>query len=69
VSGDPILSDTSATPTEPDERIAIIEDNLRDFVEQAAASSGSNGEDRTADRIAEPQHELDSLKKERDALL
>jgi uncharacterized coiled-coil protein SlyX len=62
------LSDTSATLAELDERIAIIEDNLRDLVEQAAAYSGSNDEERSSDRIAEQQRELDDLKKQRDAL-
>ena len=62
------MSDTEATLAELDERIAIIEDNLRDLVEQAAAYSGGNDEERSADRIAEQQQELDSLKKQRDAL-
>ncbi|GAA0315874.1 hypothetical protein GCM10009087_27960 [Sphingomonas oligophenolica] len=66
--GDCILSDTNATLAELDKRIAIIEDNLRDLVEQAAAYSGSNHEERSSDRIAEQQQELDSLKKQRDAL-
>jgi len=62
------LSDTNSTPTELDERIAILEDNLRDLVEQAAAYSGGNDEERSADRIAEQQQELDALKKQRDTL-
>ena len=62
------MSDTEATLAELDERIAIIEDNLRDLVEQAAAYSGGNDEERSADRIAEQQQELDDLKKQRDAL-
>lgn len=66
--GEPILSDSNSTPTELDERIAILEDNLRDLVEQAAAYSGGNDEERSSDRIAEQQEELDALKKQRDAL-
>ena len=62
------MSDTNSTPTELDERIAILEDNLRDLVEQAAAYSGGNDEERSADRIAEQQQELDALKKQRDTL-
>ena len=62
------MSDTSAARADLDERIAIIEDNLRDLVEQAAAYSGSNDEERSSDRIAEQQRELDDLKKQRDAL-
>ncbi len=62
------MSDTNATRAELEERIAILEDNLRDLVEQAAAYSGSNDEERSSDRIAEQQEELDALKKQRDAL-
>jgi len=66
--GDSVLSDPNSTLAELDERIAIIEDNLRDLVEQAAAYSGGNDEDRSSDRIAEQQQELDALKMQRDAL-
>ena len=66
--GDSVLSDPNSTPAKLDERIAIIEDNLRDLVEQAAAYSGGNDEDRSSDRIAEQQQELDALKMQRDAL-
>jgi len=62
------VSDSSPTLAELDERIAIIEDNLRDLVEQAAAYSGGNDEERSSDRIAAQQQELDELKKQRDAL-
>ena len=62
------MADTNATLAELDERIAIIEDNLRDMVEQAAAYSGGNDEERASDRIAEQQQELDALKQQRDAL-
>ncbi|MES1973382.1 MAG: hypothetical protein V4472_13065 [Pseudomonadota bacterium] len=63
------MSHTSSTRAELDERIAILEDNLRDLVEQAAAYSGGNDEERSSERIAEQQQELDALKKQRDALL
>ena len=62
------MPETNATLAELDERIAIIEDNLRDLVEQAAAYSGGNDEERASDRIAEQQQELDTLKQQRDAL-
>jgi hypothetical protein len=52
-----------------DKRIQIIEDNLRELVEQAAAYSGAADEERNADRIAEQQAKLDALLKEREALL
>jgi hypothetical protein len=50
-------------------RIRIVEDNLRQLMEQAAAYSGAADEERNADRIATQQAKLDALMKERDALL
>ena len=52
---------------ELDDRIAIIRNNLRQLVEQAAAASGSRNEERTADRIAQQEAELDKLVLERDS--
>lgn len=52
-----------------EKRIQIVEDNLRELVEQAAAYSGAADEERNADRIADQQAKLDALLKERDALL
>jgi len=52
-----------------DKRIQIIEDNLRQLVEQAAAYSGAADEERNADRIADQQAKLDALLAEREALL
>lgn len=51
---------------ELDDRIAVLRDNLRQLVEQAAGSSGSQDEERTADRIAQQTDELDKLILERD---
>jgi hypothetical protein len=64
----PSLSDTDPTRTDIEERIAIIEDNLRDLLEQGAAYSGAGDEDRSSDRIAEFEQQLEALKKQRDAL-
>jgi hypothetical protein len=50
-------------------RIQIVEDNLRELIEQAAAYSGAADEERNADRIADQQAKLDTLLKEREALL
>ena len=50
-----------------DDRIAILRDNLRQLVEQAAAASGSQNEERIADRIAQQTEELDKLILERDS--
>ena len=52
-----------------DKRIQIVEDNLRELIEQAAAYSGAADEERNADRIAAQQAKLDALLKERAALL
>jgi predicted RNA-binding protein len=53
--------------SELDDRIAIVRDNLRQLVEQAAATSGSQNEERIADRIAQQEEELSKLVRERDS--
>ena len=52
---------------ELNDRIAIVRDNIRQLTEQAAGSSGARDEERTAERIAQQQDELDALVKERDS--
>ena len=52
-----------------DKRIQIVEDNLRELIEQAAAYSGAADEERNADPIADQQAKLDALLKEREALV
>ena len=47
-------------------RIQLVEDNLRQLVEQAAAYSGAADEERNAERIAEQQAKIDALLKERE---
>ena len=54
---------------ELEDRIAILRDNIRQLVEQAAAFSGAADENRNADRIAQQTEELERLTKERDVLL
>ena len=54
---------------ELDERIAIVRDNIRQLVEQAAAFSGAEDEERNADRIAQQNEELERLLKQRESLL
>jgi hypothetical protein len=49
--------------------IQIVEDNLRELIEQAAAYSGAADEERAADRIADQQAKLDALLKEHEALV
>jgi len=62
------MSNGSPSLSELDRRIAIVRDNIRQLIEQAAAQSGAEDEDRNADRIALQQEELDRLTKQRDAL-
>jgi hypothetical protein len=54
---------------EIEQRIAVLRDNLRQLVEQAAGYSGAEDEARNADRIADQQAKLDVLLEERDALI
>ncbi len=60
---------SSMSLDELDQRIAIIRDNIRQLIEQAAAFSGAEDEDRNADRISQQTEELTRLTKQRDALL
>jgi uncharacterized small protein (DUF1192 family) len=61
-------TDNSLSVAELDERIRIVRENIRQLVEQAAAYSGAEDEDRNADRIAQQTEELDRLTEQRDAL-
>lgn len=61
------MADTEAL-AEIDQRIAVLRDNLRQLVEQAAGYSGAEDEERNADRIANQQAQLDALLKQRDEL-
>jgi hypothetical protein len=54
---------------ELEDRIAILRDNIRQLIEQAAGYSGGEDEARNADRIAEQSAELAKLVKQRDAML
>ncbi len=62
-------NDNSLSLPELNDRIAVVRDNLRQLVEQAAASSGAQDEERTSERIAQQQEQLDKLVKERDDML
>jgi len=67
---DNIMSNSSSLSlAELDARIAIVRDNIRQLIEQAAAVSGAEDEARNADRIAQQNEELERLIKQRDALL
>ena len=49
------------------DRIAILEDNIRQLIEQAGAASGEQSESRIADRISQQNEELDRLVKIRES--
>jgi hypothetical protein len=53
---------------EIDKRIAIIRDNIRQLIEEAAAFTGAADENRIADRIANQEARLAALLKEREEL-
>jgi hypothetical protein len=63
-----MVTSGSLSVAELDERIRITRENIRELVEQAAAFSGAEDEERNADRIAQQTEELDRLTKQRDAL-
>jgi hypothetical protein len=56
------------TLSEIEARIRIVEDNIRQLIEQAAATSGAETEALVSDRIAQQTEELERLTHERDAL-
>ena len=62
-------NDNSLSLSELDDRIAVLRDNIRQLIEQAAASSGARDEERVSDRMAQQQEKLEKLVKARDALL
>jgi uncharacterized protein YdgA (DUF945 family) len=62
-------SSNSPSLSELEQRIAIARATIRQLIEQAAAFSGAEDEDRNADRIAQQTEELETLIKQRDALL
>ena len=49
------------------DRIAILEDNIRQLIEQAAAASGEQNESRIADSINQQNDELERLLKIRES--
>ncbi|HEY4920240.1 MAG TPA: hypothetical protein VII40_09085 [Xanthobacteraceae bacterium] len=59
---------SSLSLDEIEDRIRIARDNIRQLIEQAAARSGAEDEERNADRIAEQNEELEQLLKQREAL-
>ena len=62
-------NESSLSLSELYDRIAILQDNIRQLIEQAAGASGEQNEQRIADRINQQNDELDRLTQERDARL
>jgi uncharacterized small protein (DUF1192 family) len=60
-------NESSLSLPELNDRIAILQDNIRQLIEQAAAASGELNQERIADRINQQNDELERLTKERDA--
>ena len=60
---------TDPTITELEQRITMLRQNINELIEQAAAYSGAEDENRTADRITQQEQELSRLIELRDALL
>lgn len=60
--------ESSLSLPELNDRIAILQDNIRQLIEQAAGLSGGQNEERNADRIREQSEELEKLLKARDAV-
>ena len=59
---------SSLSLAELNHRIAILQDNIRQLVEQAASASGGQNEERIAARIDQQNEELEKLTQQRDAL-
>ena len=61
--------DSSLPLPELNDRIAVLQGNIRQLVEQAAGAAGGTTEERIADRISQQSEELERLIGERDASL
>ena len=61
-----MANESSLSSEELNSRIRILEDNIRQLIEQAAAASGERNEARIADRLSQQNEELERLTKERD---
>jgi hypothetical protein len=61
-------NDSGRSLAELNDRIAIIRDNIRQLVEQAAGAAGAQNEERASQRIDEQNAALAKLIAERDAL-
>ena len=60
--------DEELSASELEDRIAVLRDNIRQLVEQAAGLSGNADDDRTSDRITQQSAELEKLLARREAM-
>jgi hypothetical protein len=63
------MPETPLNLAEIERRIAVLRENIRELIEQAAAFSGAADEELASQRIAEQQAQLELLTRQRDALL
>lgn len=63
-----MVDNRATTLKQIDERIAVVRENIRELIEQAAAYSGASDEQLISSRIAEQEALLADLTKQRDAL-
>jgi hypothetical protein len=62
-------NESSLSLSEMNDRIAILRDNIRQLIEQAAGASGAESEERISERLERQNEELEKLIKARDALI
>jgi hypothetical protein len=62
-------NESTLSLSEMNDRIAILRDNIRQLIEQAAGASGAESEERISERIDRQNEELEKLIKARDALI
>ena len=60
IDGSAHSNESSLSLAELNDRIAILQDNIRQLVEQAAGASGERNEERIAERIDQQNEELES---------
>ena len=63
------MPEMSPNLAEIEGRIAVLRENIRELVEQAAAFSGAADEELVSQRIAEQEAQLELLTRQRDELL
>ena len=63
------MPEMSPNLAEIEERIAVLRENIRELVEQAAAFSGAADEELVSQRIAKQEAQLELLTRQRDELL